>query len=128
MAQQPSRADLYSYLDKVRVLFCVRCTKLNEIQHKVVPSTGVSNSTPAAQLVWGRTCYPKTAATRRRVKHKAQAGSGGMPSAVPPWARAQLSVSDDMTLARKNAHSFNTVLSDTVKSLGWSLFLQIAVQ
>lgn len=38
--------------------------------------------------------------------------------------RAQLNVSDDMTLARKNAHSSSTVLSDTVMPLGWSLALQ----
>ena len=42
----------------------------------------------------------------------------------PVAARAQLNVSDDMTLARKNAHSCSTVLSDMVMPLGWSLALQ----
>ncbi len=42
----------------------------------------------------------------------------------PVVARAQLNVSDDMTPARKNAHSSSTALSDTVMPLGWSLALQ----
>ncbi|KAA8586905.1 hypothetical protein FQN60_000741 [Etheostoma spectabile] len=42
----------------------------------------------------------------------------------PVAARAQLNVSDDMTLACKNAHSSSTVLSDMVMPLGWSLALQ----
>lgn len=47
----------------------------------------------------------------------------------PVAARAQLNVSDDMTVARKNAHSCSTTtLSDTVMPPGRSLASAIAVQ
>lgn len=63
------------------------------------------------------------AATRRTAAQ--QGGSQGR-NAVrcpPVAARVQLNVSDDMTLARKNAHSSGTALSDTVMP-GWSLAVQ----